>query len=157
MCQVEERDGLLQKMRLGAERASQMYYRLLVVVSDDEESSRQHIGEGLGLRRINVGEKLAEELLEFPASRRPLKVASLLEDLLDDAGGDGVLLDHIEILFAESLKVEPLTLLRSVSRRRLVVVMWSGEIEAGTLVYGVPGHPEYRSYPARDVALVRLS
>ncbi len=134
-----------------------MYHRLLIVVSDDGVRDGRHLGEGLGIRRIKVGEKLAEELLEVPANRRPLKVAGLLEDLLDDAGGEGVLLDHIEILFEESLKIEPLTLLRSVSRRRLVVVMWSGEIEAGTLVYGVPGHPEYKSYPAGDVALVRLS
>ncbi|MEJ7632864.1 MAG: BREX-3 system P-loop-containing protein BrxF [Rubrobacteraceae bacterium] len=154
---MEERDGLLKRIRLGAERASQMYYRLLVVVSDDEVRSGRRIGEGLGIRRVNVGEKLGEELLEVPARRRPLKVAGLLEDLLDDAEDDGVLLDHIEILFEESLKVEPLTLLRSVSRRRLVVVMWSGEVEAGNLVYGVPGHPEYRSYSARDVALIRLS
>lgn len=144
---MEERDGLVQKIRLGAEQASRMYYRLLVV-SDVEGEGGRYLAEDLGIRRIHVGEKLAEELLEVPARGRPLKAAGLLEDILDDAGGDGVLLDHIEILFEESLKVEPLTLLRSVSRRRLVVVMWSGGIEAGTLVYGVPGHPEYRSYPA---------
>ena len=111
----------------------------------------------LSIRRINVGEKLSEALMEVPAKRRPLKVAGLLEDLLDDVEDDGVLLDHIEILFEASLKVEPLTLLRNVSRQRLVVVMWRGEIEAGNLVYGFPGHPEYRSCPARDVALVQFS
>ena len=154
---MEERDGLLDKVRLGAERASQMYYRLLVVVSNDEVGGGGHIGEGLGIRRINVGEKLSEALMEVPAKRRPLKVAGLLEDLLDDVEDDGVLLDHIQILFEASLKVEPLTLLRNVSRQRLVVVMWRGEIEAGNLVYGFPGHPEYRSCPARDVALVQFS
>lgn len=153
---MEERDGLLDKVRLGTERASQMYYRLLVVVSNAEARGGRYIGEGLGLRRIDVGEKLGAELLEVPARRRPLKVAELLEDLLDDVEDDGVLLDHIEILFEASLKVEPLTLVSSVSRRRLAVVMWRGEIEAGNLVYGSPGHHEYRSYPARDVALVRL-
>jgi len=157
VCQVEERDGFLDKVRLGAERVSQMYYRLLVVVSDDELKSGRYLAESLGIRRVNVGEKLGEELLEVPARRRPLKVAGLLEDVLDDAEDDGVLLDHIGILFEESLKVEPLRLLRSISRRRLVIVMWSGEVEAGNLVYGVPGHPEYRSYSARDVALIRLS
>jgi len=143
-------------VRVGAEHASQMYYRLLVVEFKDESKGGRFIAEGLGIERINVGEELAEVLLEVPANRRPLRVADLLEDLLDDVGDDGVLLDHIEILFEESLKVKPLTLLRSVSRRRLVVVMWSGEIEADNLVYGVPGHPEYRSCPARDVALVRF-
>lgn len=153
---MEERDGLLQKIRLGAEQASRMYYRLLVVVGDDEVKDGRYLAEGLGIRRIDVGEKLAEELLEVPNRRRPLKVAGLLEDLLDDAGGDRVLLNHIEILFEKSLKVEPLTLLKNVSRRRLVVVKWRGEIEAGNLVYGVPRHPEFRSYPARDVALMRF-
>ena len=153
---MEERDGFLNKVWLGAEQASQLYYRLLIVLSSDEVEGGRYMGEDLGIRYINVGEKLAEELLEIPARRRPLQVAGLLEDLLDDAEDDGVLLDHIEILFEALLKIEPLTLLRSISRRRLVIVMWRGEIEAGNLVYGVPGHPEYRSYPARDVALVRF-
>lgn len=153
---MEERDELLSEVRLGVERASQLYYRLLVVVSNDEVAGSRHLAEGLGMRRINVGEKLGETLLEVPVNSRPLKVARLLEDLLDDVGDDRVLLDHVEILFEESLKVEPLTLLKSVSRRRLIVVVWRGEIEAGNLVYGLPGHPEYRSYPARDVTLVRI-
>jgi ATP-dependent helicase/nuclease subunit A len=153
---VEKREGLLKKVWLGAERVSQMYYRLLVVVSNDEVKGGGYIAEGLDIRRINVGEKLGEELMDVPAKRRPLKVAGLLENLLDIVENDRLMLDHIEILFEESLKVEPLTLLRSVSRRRLVVVMWRGEIEAGNLVYGFPGHPEYRSYPARDVALVHF-
>lgn len=146
----------MKKVRLGAERVSQMYYRLLVVVSNDEVKGGGYIAEGLDIHRINVGEKLGEELLEVPAKRRPLKVAGLLQNFLEGVEDDRVLLDHIEILFEESLKVEPLTLLRNLSRRRLVVVMWSGNIETGSLVYGFPEHPEYRSYPSRDVALVRF-
>ncbi len=146
----------MDTVRRDAERVSQLYYRLLVVVSGDEVRGGQYVAEGLDIRRVDVGEKLGEELIEVPARRRPLKVAGLLEDLLDDVGEDGVLLDHIEILFEGSLKVEPLTLLKSVSRRRLVVVIWRGDIEAGNLVYGFLGHPEYRSYPAQDVALVQF-
>lgn len=149
---MEERDGLLNEVKLEAERARHLYYRLFIVGSDDEAKGR-YVAEELGIPRVNVGEELGEELLEVPARSRPLKVSSLLEDLLRDAG-DSVLLDHIEIVFEESLKVEPLTLLKALSRRRLIGVMWSGEIEAGNLVYGSPGHPEYRSYPARDLTLV---
>lgn len=153
---MEEHDGILNKVSLGVEIASQMYHRLLIVVSNEEIESGRYIGEALSIRRIDVGEKLSEDLLEVPARRRPLKVAGLLEDLLVDTEDDRILLDHIEILFNESLKVDPLSLLRSLSRRRLVVVMWRGEIEAGNLVYGFPEHPEYRSYAARYVALVRF-
>lgn len=156
VCQVEERDGLLTKIRLAVDQASQSYYRLLMVVSSDKITNGLYIEENLGIKRISVGEELGEELLEIPARSRPLKVANLLERLLEGVEGEMVLLDHIEILFDESLKVEPLTLLKSVSRRRLIIVMWSGEIEAGNLVYGFPRHPEYRSDPAQDVTLVQF-
>lgn len=147
----------MEKIRGGVESVRQMYYRLLVVKTGDSNKDSRYIAKGLNIQRINIGEKLGRELLEIPAKRRPLKVAEVLEVLLDDVGGDGALLDHIEILFEESLSVDPLTLLRSVSRRHLVVVMWSGEVEAGNLVYGVPGHHEYRSYPTREVTLVQSS
>lgn len=146
----------MDMVRVGAEHASQMYYRLLVVEFKDESKGGRFIAEGLGMRRINVGEQLGAEMLEIPAKRRPLEVARLLEKHLGDVGNNGVLLDHIEILFEATLKVEPLTLLMGVSRRHPVVVMWRGEIEAGNLLYGFPGHPEYRSYPAREVTLVRF-
>ncbi len=144
------------EVRRGAERASHYYHRLLVVVSDEELEGGKYIAEGLGVRRINVGEELGAKLLEVPARRRPLKVAALLEDLVNAAGDGGVLLDRIEILFEESLKAEPLTLLRTLSRQRLVIAMWSGKIEADNLLYGSPDHPEYRSYPARDLKLVHV-
>jgi hypothetical protein len=125
-------------------------------VSDGEVEVGKYIAECLGVRRINVGEELGAKLLEVPARRRPLKVAALLEDLVNAAGDGGVVLDRIEILFEESLKAEPLTLLRTLSRQRLVVAMWSGKIEADNLLYGSPDHPEYRSYPARDLKLVHV-
>ncbi len=149
-------DGRLDEVRLGVERASRMYHRLLVVAGNDEVDAGRRVAEGLGIPRVALGEKLAEKLLEVPIKSRPLRVADLLGNLLDEVEDGGVVLDRIEILFEKSLKAEPLTLLNGVSRRRLVVAMWRGESRAGNLVYGVHGHPEYRSYPARDVNLVRF-
>jgi hypothetical protein len=154
---VEERDQLLDMVSAGAEWASEMYHRLLVVVSKDGSQDGRCIAEGLGIPCVNIGEKLGEKLLEVPTKRRPLEVAGILGNLLDEVGDDGVLLDHIEILFEASLRVEPLTLLRNLSRRRLIVVMWREAIEAGNLVHGFPGHPEFRSYPARAVTLVQFT
>ena len=59
---MEERNGLLDKVILGAEQVSRMYYRLLVVVSNDEARGGRYIAEGLGIPRVNVGEKLARRL-----------------------------------------------------------------------------------------------
>lgn len=145
----------MNRARLGAVQARQMFYRLLVVTGSGLQDGRL-LADGLGMPRIRIGEELGQELLDVPARSRPLEVAVRLEGLVRGVAGDGVLLDRIEILFEESLSVEPLTLLKDLSRRRLIVVVWSGGIEAGNLVYGVPGHPEYRSYPAQDVTLARF-
>ena len=153
---MEKWDETVDELKRSAEQASHLYHRLLVFVSGEVVKSGQDIAERLGLQRINVGEELGGKLLEVPARRRPLKVAGLLEDSVNAAGANGVVLDRIEILFEESLKAEPLTLLRNLSRKRLVIAMWSGKIEADSLVYGSPGHPEYRSYPARDLNLVHV-
>lgn len=153
---MEKWDETVNEVSRGAEQADPRYHRLLVIVSDGEVEVGKYIAECLGVQRINVGEELGAKLLEVPARRRPLKVAALLEDLVNAAGDGGVLLDRIEILFEESLKAEPLTLLRTLSRQRLVIAMWSGKIEADNLVYGSPGHPEYRSYPARNLNLVHV-
>lgn len=60
------------------------------------------------------------------------------------------LLDHLEILFERSLEQDALRLLQGLSHSRTVVVVWSGVLEGGSLIYAVPGHPEHRCYVARS-------
>jgi hypothetical protein len=65
-----------------------------------------------------------------------------------------VLLDNIEILFDVSLKQDPLRLLQGLSRNTTLVVIWSGSIERGNLVYATPDHLEYKRYPVKDFLVV---
>lgn len=109
------------------------------------------------MRNINIGKTLSEKLLNVPLKQRPLKVGGLLGNILKEARGDVVLLEHLEVLFEESLRVDPLTLLRNISRHHTIVAVWRGELRDGSLVYSIPGHPEYRSYPARDLVTVEVS
>ena len=83
-----------------------------------------------------------------------LQVARLLKEIVGEEVEDGVLLDHLEILFEKSLKQDPLRLLQGISRSRTIVAVWSGILEDGSLTYAVPGHPEHRRYPATDLLLV---
>jgi hypothetical protein len=58
--------------------------------------------------------------------QRALQLPSLLMDIVNDAAGDVVLLDNIEILFDVSLKQDPLRLLQGLSRNKTVVAAWNG-------------------------------
>jgi len=68
----------------------------------------------------------------------------------EEATGELVLLDNIEILFDVHLKQDPLRLLQGLSRNKTVAAAWNGSIVDGHMTYAVPDHPEYRRYPIRD-------
>jgi hypothetical protein len=70
--------------------------------------------------------------------------------MLNDAAGEIVLFDNIEILFDVSLKQDPLRLLQGLSRNKTVVAAWNGSIDGKYMIYAVPDHPEYRRYMVRD-------
>jgi hypothetical protein len=149
--------ALLERIASAMEDARGLFYRLVVVLQP-EESERAHLGRLLAERyelgRVNVGLELGEKLMDLPARQRPLHVGRMLEDIAREVEERVIVLENIEILFEVSLKQEPLRLLQGLSRSRIVVAIWSGTLENGNLIYAVPGHPEYRSYPATDLLLV---
>ena len=143
------------------QQAATLYNRLLLVVepsgagkSDALATVREHTAASV-VPVVNVGLELARRLLEFAVRERPLQVQPLFEQLLASSG-DVVLLDHTELLFDASLQQDPLRLLQSVSRNRTVVAAWTGVVDAGTLCYAVPGHPEHRRYAAEGLLIVTV-
>jgi hypothetical protein len=57
-----------------------------------------------------------------------------LRELADQhTSGELLLVDNIELLFDRSLKLDPLTLLKQLSRVRRVVATWPGEQSGGRL------------------------
>lgn len=134
------------------EHAQQLYYRLIIVLGPASVGAA--ITEHLGMKRVNVSMDLGERLLNLPTWQRPLRVGRLLKDLVEETAEEVVFLDHLEILFEPSLKQDPLRLLQGLSRDRIVIAVWSGVREDGSLIYAVPGHPEYRRYPAAGLLLV---
>ena len=146
------------------QQAATLYNRLLLVVgpsgagkSDALATVREHTAAQVVpvVPVVNVGLELARRLLEFAVRERPLQVQPLFEQLLASSG-DVVLLDHTELLFDASLQQDPLRLLQSVSRNRTVVAAWTGVVDAGTLCYAVPGHPEHRRYAAEGLLIVTV-
>lgn len=134
------------------EHAQQLYHRLILVLGP--AGAGGVIAEGLDTKRLNVSMALGERLLNLPVWQRPLRAGRLLEDFVDKAAGEAVILDHLEILFEPSLKQDPLRLLQGLSRDRTLVAVWSGVHEDGSLTYAVPGHPEHRRYPDAGLLLV---
>ena len=142
-------DQLMRKIG----EARELYHRLIVLVGPSgsgKTRALQLVSHAISAPLINVNLELSRRMLDLTERQRALQLPRLLGKIVDEAAGDVVLLDNIEILFDVHLKQDPLRLLKGLSRNKTVVAAWSGSIVDGHMTYAVPDHPEYRRYPIRD-------
>ena len=76
-----------------------------------------------------------------------------MEDLME-ARPAPIVLDKLDILFDPSLQTDPLVLLKSLSRNKTIIAVWSGSLKDSKLYYSEPGYPEYKSYPVEDFVAI---
>jgi hypothetical protein len=137
------------------------YHRLVLVVAPQgsgKTAALHTVSERLGVPRINLNLELSRRLLDLTERQRSLHVQGLVEEVVAETGADLVLLDNIEILFDPKLQQDPLRCLQHLARHRTVVATWGSAVAddkaaAPVLTYSVPGHPEYRRYPAKDLTI----
>jgi hypothetical protein len=146
-------DRVIQKIG----QAEQQYYRLVILlatVGGGKTAALQDVHERTTAPLVNVNLELSRRMLEFTTRQRALQLPRLLSEVVIRTEGEVILLDNIEVLFDVSLKQDPLRLLQGLSRNKTVVTTWSGYVDATSIVYATPGHPEYRRYTFRDLQLV---
>jgi len=138
--------------------ANASYHRLILAVGPARSGKTAALNElsaARGWPRINVNLRLAEPLIDLTQKLRAVRVAGLLEDLVRETPAEVVLLDNIEILFAEELSQDPLRLVQNLSRNQTIVVAWPGEFDGQSLTYAEPGHPEFRRYSTPEAVVAR--
>ena len=131
-----------------------LYHRLMLVVAPagaGKTTALQDVQERVGAPLVNVNLALSRRMLDLTERQRALQLHQLLRDIINDAAGEVILLDNIEMLFDVSLKQDPLRLLQGLSRNKTVVAAWNGSIDGDHIIYAVPDHPEYRRYRVGDL------
>lgn len=139
------------------EKARQLYHRLVIVAGpprSGKTSALRDLHDEHGWTLVNVNLALSEKLLELTAKQRALRVARIVDDIVQDQAGDTVLLDNIEMLFHPDLKQDPLRLLQSLSRNRTIVATWRGVQLGSSLTYAAPDHPEFRRFEEPQALIV---
>ncbi|MBK1699954.1 BREX-3 system P-loop-containing protein BrxF [Thiococcus pfennigii] len=140
-----------------ADKAGPLYYRLVILAGPPRSGKTRalhdlHSKHGWPLVNINLA--LSKRLLDLTARQRALRVARLVDDIVQETDSETVLLDNIEMLFHPDLKQDPLRLLQSLSRNRTIVSTWRGAHVGESLMYATPDHPEYRRFDDPQALIV---
>jgi Cdc6-like AAA superfamily ATPase len=146
-------DQIIQKIK----QTSELYYRLILVVAlsgTGKTSALRDVKDRINTPIVNVNLEISRQMLNLTERQRVLQVSQILGKIVNEAGGEIILLDNMEILFDVSLKQDPLRLLQGLSRNKTIVATWNGSIDASYLIYAAPDHPEYRRYPVVDFCVV---
>ncbi len=107
--------------------------------------------EAVHCQWLNLSLALSKRFLDLPERQWALQASEIIAALL--AGNGTLVVDHIELLFAPTLQLDALRVLKAAGRHRPLLVIWPGILEEGNfLVYAEPGHPEYRRYGKADLA-----
>ncbi|HOC39686.1 MAG TPA: BREX-3 system P-loop-containing protein BrxF [Thermodesulfobacteriota bacterium] len=139
------------------QQVRESYHRLVLLVAPSGSGKTailRDVSAKTGTPLVNLNLELSQGMLELTKRQRILQFPRLLDGIVKNAPGDVVLLDNTEIIFDTSLKQDPLRSLQRVSRNKTIFASWNGLIEGDYLVHAVPGHPEYRSYTARELVIV---
>lgn len=127
-----------------------LHSKLILLISQPGSGKTALIAELANQRDMkvmNVGATLGSRLAALPQRQRALQTNVILRELADEyANGDLLLLDNIELLFDQTLRLNPLDLLKRHAHSRRVVAVWPGELIDGRLTYAQMGHPEYQGY-----------
>ena len=90
---------------------------------------------------INVGQELSTALSKIPPDERSIRASVCLADIV--ASYKAATLEHIEVLFTPSLRLDAIEAIRAACRNRKLCIAWPGIIQDNTLTYATPDSPEY--------------
>lgn len=138
-------------------QAAEQYYRLIIIpYQNTSPINFRQIAENTNSGYINVNLELSRRLLELTQRQRALKVEELLKQIVAHNNNEVIFLEHLEILFGVSLKLNPLGCLQKLARNRIIVAVCNGSIENNHLIYAEPEHPEYKIYSIDGFLVVNL-
>lgn len=127
-------------------RARREHFRLVWLAggkSIDRTAILRALAEADEGMYVDLGKKMSSLLIDIPAPLRTASVEDCFATCLGVSSDEIVIIDHLEILFEPSLKINPIALIQSASRSRIILASWPGVINGKHLAFGSTDHPEF--------------
>lgn len=122
------------------------FYRVIWVAGGSSLERANYLGRIgclLGVPVLSVGQLLSAALLDIPSSLRAASAEDSFSDLLRHVGSQRILLDRMDILFDQCLRLNAVELVRNASRYFTLIAAWPGSATSDNLIYAPSEHPTH--------------
>lgn len=122
------------------------HYRLVWVTGGSARARSAflcQVAQRMDCPLMSIGRVLSASILELAAPLRPASAEGAFYDMLHSSGRELLCLDHLEILFDESLMLKAVDLVRNASRRFMLLASWPGNADESSLTFGPADHPSH--------------
>ncbi|MBX3742593.1 MAG: BREX-3 system P-loop-containing protein BrxF [Akkermansiaceae bacterium] len=147
----------IANLQVDIARASGEHFRL-VWLAGGTPSERSALLRGLAEAEdgvvVDVGKILSSSFIEVPVSLRSASVEDCFTACLGESPSALTCLDHLEILFEPSLRVNPVALIKGASRHAVLVASWPGTTSTGHLFFGAADHPSHMDMSEHELESV---
>lgn len=133
---------------------SNNYHKLFLIIGPSNSGKTNYLKElsnKFGSNIINLNYELSKRLKFLPIDKRWNHVQDYTYEILKQSKYQFKFIDNTEILFSNHLKIEPLYLLKDMSKHFNLIATWNGKIEDGYLIYGDSTHVDYKKYKTEDL------
>ncbi|WP_075982598.1 BREX-3 system P-loop-containing protein BrxF [Bacillus massilinigeriensis] len=146
---------LLERIKNAISVVSERYFKQVFVYDYINGNTVKTFAENHSLPYINVNVEVSLLLQDVPINRRTFRITEVFQQLIDKYPDDIVCLDYYELLFDNSLAIDPMILIKNNSRNKTLIISWRGKIIGDALIHAEPGHPEYKKYIVQDAIIIK--
>lgn len=145
----------LERIKNAIPVVSERYFKQVFVYDYINGNTVKTFAENHSLPYINVNVEVSLLLQDVPINRRTFRITEVFQQLIDKYPDDIVCLDYYELLFDNSLAIDPMILIKNNSRNKTLIISWRGKIIGDALIHAEPGHPEYKKYIVQDAIIIK--
>lgn len=142
-----------EEVRACVAEVEQLEEKILFVVGGAGSGKSKVLRElehSRGWSYVEAKELLMEKLFEVEHDARTVEAKDSFLQAFRAIEGDVVILDSVEILFAPIFRLEPMQLLRDLSRERVLVVGWRGVFDGTMLSLEHNSKKDYFTYEIQE-------
>ncbi len=129
--------------------AGEAYFKLVLIIGaigSGKSAALKTVSESYSVGHLNFGEEFSRRLLRKPVRLRGAEAEEVAVDLVGEVAGTRLAIDNTEVLFEAPVRLNPLALLKKLSRHRVIIATWTGSHDDSSLTYGIKDHPAHREH-----------